>query len=267
MNKQKYHRPTSTSEQKRQAVKVALVAVAALIAMLLLFNPWNTHTSSTNTASSSNSTSSSSSMSKGQSDDGEESARTQSDEITSKDATSLEDKAQSMFTGDAPSIANEVRDLLNAPEDSNVDSLSNLLYRHEHQDLAEASDVYDAIGREQPIDTIRRLAREWYPKAMRAAIEARTADIASSLDGAKRAADGIAKLNTVGLAQECADVSGAYERARQLVDGELADYDALTQALQDLTSSMSGCATQLNETDRASVFGQPQGSTRTETEE
>ena len=256
MNKQKHHRPASTPEQKRQAVKAAVAAVAALVVMLLLFNPWWHRAGDTQSASSPDTTASPS-ASGGQS----------ADDAESKKATGLEDKARGMFTGDAPAIANEVRDLLNAPEDSNVDSLSNLLYRHGHQDLAEASDVYDAIGREQPVDAIRGLAREWYPKAMRAAIDARTADIGSSLDGAKRAADGIGKLDADGLAQSCSSLSGAYERARKLVDGKSDDYDALTQAQQDLTSSMSGCATDLNETDRTSVFGQPQGSTRTGTEE
>ena len=256
MDKQRNHRPASTPEQKRQALKVAVAAVAALIVMLLLFNPWHGHTGDTQSASSAVSRQSSSAS-------GEQSGK----DTESKDTTSLEDKARDMFAGDAPAIANEVRDLLNAPEDSNVDSLSNLLYRHGHRDLAEASDVYDAIGREQPADTIRRLAREWYPKAMRAAIDARTADISSSLDGAKRAAEGIGKLETDGLAQDCSDLSGAWERARKLVDGKSDDYDALTQAQQDLTSAMSGCATALNETDRTSVFGQPQGSTRTGTEE
>lgn len=73
-----------------------------------------------------------------------------------------------MFTGDAEQIADDVRDLLNAPENSNVDTLGNLLYRHNRQDLAEATDLYDAIGQQKDIDTIRSLAREWYPQAMQA---------------------------------------------------------------------------------------------------
>ncbi len=266
MNKQQHHRPASTPEQKRQAVKVALLAVGALIVMVLLCNPWNSRNSESQSVSSSDTTSSSSTAKK-QSSKNAQSKDMSSTTTQSEDTTSLEDKAQGMFTGDAPAIANEVRALLNAPEDSNVDSLSNLLYRHEHQDLAEASDVYDAIGREQPVDTIRGLAREWYPKAMRAAIEARSADITSSLDGAKRAADNISKLTTASLAKECSDLSGAVERAKNLIDSKSDDYDALTQAQQDLTSAMSGCATELNETDRTSVFGQPQGSKRTGTEE
>ena len=65
-----------------------------------------------------------------------------------------------MFTGDAEQISNDVRDLLNAPENSNVDTLSTLLYRHGRQDLAEATDLYDAIGKEEDDETIRSLARE-----------------------------------------------------------------------------------------------------------
>ena len=72
-----------------------------------------------------------------------------------------------MFIGDAEQIADDVRDLLNAPENSNVDTLGNLLYRHNRQDLAEATDLYDAIGQQKDIDTIRSLAREWYPQACR----------------------------------------------------------------------------------------------------
>lgn len=91
-----------------------------------------------------------------------------------------------MFTGDAEQIADDVRDLLNAPENSNVDTLGNLLYRHNRQDLAEATDLYDAIGQQKDIDTIRSLAREWYPQAMQAGIEARRDDLSSGLDNTAR---------------------------------------------------------------------------------
>ena len=105
---------------------------------------------------------------------------------TTKPSGSLQQQAQSMFIGDAEQIADDVRDLLNAPENSNVDTLGNLLYRHNRQDLAEATDLYDAIGQQKDIDTIRSLAREWYPQAMQAGIEARRDDLLSGLDNTAR---------------------------------------------------------------------------------
>ena len=268
MDKQKHRRerrrgrrrPASTPDQKRQAIRMAALGTAALAVMLLVFNPW-WHPGGSQSPSSQDTASSRSASDADRSSDGADKTGSEG----SRDG--LQARAQTMFTGDAPSIAGEVRGLLNAPEDSNVDSLSNLLYRHGRQDLAEASDVYDAIGREDDIATIRALAREWWPQAMLAAIEARRADLSSGLDGAKRAADAIGGLDADGLPQDCSNVSGAWERAKTLVDAASDDYDALTWAQQDLTSSMSGCAAELNDTDRTGVFGQPQGSTRTGREE
>ena len=164
-----------------------------------------------------------------------------------------------MFDGDAERIANDVRDLLNSPQDSNVDTLSNLLYRHDRQDLAEATDLYDAIGRQEDIDTIRSLARDWYPKAMQAAIDARREDLSSGLASADKESKRI-EQGDLSATDGCDDLKGAYETAKRLVDSGSQDYDALTGAQQDLTAAVSGCATNLGPFDRAKVFGSPQGS-------
>lgn len=170
-----------------------------------------------------------------------------------------------MFIGDAEQIADDVRDLLNAPENSNVDTLGNLLYRHNRQDLAEATDLYDAIGQQKDIDTIRSLAREWYPQAMQAGIEARRDDLSSGLDNTAREVATI-KQDDLSGTQGCGDLKAAYETAKRLVDSKSDDYDALTKAQQNLTTAMSGCATNLDPTDREKVFGQPQGTLKEDKE-
>ena len=221
-------RPSSTPSQVRQARVWIIIAVIGVMLMVLAFNPWrSTGGTATGSASASSSATSSGHPSK-----------------KVRNGT-LEQQAATMFTGDAESIADEVRELLNAPEDSNVDTLSNLLYRHDHRDLAEASDLYDAIGSERPVERVRALARQWYPQAMRAAIDARLDDLESALSGAGRAADRL----------------GAYETAKSLVNGKSQDYDALTKAQQDLTSATSGCAASLEGDQLTKVFGQAQGST------
>lgn len=170
-----------------------------------------------------------------------------------------------MFTGDAEQISNDVRDLLNAPENSNVDTLSTLLYRHGRQDLAEATDLYDAIGQQKDIDTIRTLAREWYPQAMRAAIEARRSDLSDGLDNTAKSVETIQQDNLENM-QGCGDIKNAYETAKRLVDSKSDDYDALTKAQQDLTAATSGCATNLDPKDLEKVFGQPQGTLKEDKE-
>ena len=134
-----------------------------------------------------------------------------------------------MFTGDAEQIADDVRDLLNAPENSNVDTLGNLLYRHNRQDLAEATDLYDAIGQQKDIDTIRSLAREWYPQAMQAGIEARRDDLVQLDNTARRVAT--IKQDDLSARKGCGDLKAAYETAarKRLVDSKSDDYDALTK--------------------------------------
>ena len=136
-------RPSSTPSQVRQARVWIIIAVIGVMLMVLAFNPWrSTGGTATGSASASSSATSSGHPSK-----------------KVRNGT-LEQQAATMFTGDAESIADEVRELLNAPEDSNVDTLSNLLYRHDHRDLAEASDLYDAIGSERPVERVRALARQ-----------------------------------------------------------------------------------------------------------
>ena len=153
------HRQASTPESKKQAAVWCAIAIIAITVMVLVANPWKQQTSATSTPQSSQSTQT-------------RSHKQNKKKKTTKPSGTLQQQAQSMFTGDAEQIADDVRDLLNAPENSNVDTLGNLLYRHNRQDLAEATDLYDAIGQQKDIDTIRSLAREWYPQAMQAGIEA-----------------------------------------------------------------------------------------------
>lgn len=239
------HRQASTPESKKQAAVWCAIAIIAITVMVLAANPWKQQTSATSTPQSS------------------QSAQTRSHKQdkkkkTTKPSGSLQQQAQSMFIGDAEQIADDVRDLLNAPENSNVDTLGNLLYRHNRQDLAEATDLYDAIGQQKDIDTIRTLAQEWYPQAMQTAIEARRDDLSDGLDNIAGNVEKIQANNLTGT-QGCRDMAGAYETARKLVDTKSADYDALTKAQQDLTAALSGCATNLTADDQAKVFGQPQG--------
>lgn len=244
------HRQASTPESKKQAAIWCAIAIIAITVMVLIANPWKQQTSTPAATQSSQSTQTQSHKQK---------------KKKTKPSGSLQQQAQSMFTGDAEQIADDVRDLLNAPENSNVDTLSNLLYRHDRQDLAEATDLYDAIGQQKDIDTIRSLAREWYPQAMQAGIEARRDDLSSGLDNTAREVATIKQDNLSGT-QGCGDLKAAYETARQLVDSKSDDYDALTKAQQNLTTAMSGCATNLDPTDREKVFGQPQGTLKEDKE-
>lgn len=150
------HRQASTPESKKQAAVWCAIAIIAITVMVLAANPWKQQTSATSTPQSS------------------QSAQTRSHKQnkkkkTTKPSGTLQQQAQSMFIGDAEQIADDVRDLLNAPENSNVDTLGNLLYRHNRQDLAEATDLYDAIGQQKDIDTIRSLARDGIRKPCRPA--------------------------------------------------------------------------------------------------
>ena len=244
------HRQASTPESKKQAAIWCAIAIIAITVMVLIANPWKQQTSTPAATQSSQSTQTQSHKQK---------------KKKTKPSGSLQQQAQSMFTGDAEQIADDVRDLLNAPENSNVDTLSNLLYRHDRQDLAEATDLYDAIGQQKDIDTIRSLAREWYPQAMQAGIEARRDDLSSGLDNTAREVATIEQDNLSGT-QGCGDLKAAYETARQLVDSKSDDYDALTKAQQNLTTAMSGCATNLDPTNREKVFGRPQGTLKEDKE-
>lgn len=243
MRKNKTPRKPSTPEAKRQAALLCAAAIIAAGAMVVLANPWNrSDTEATSQTTQSTTT-----------------------DTTRNDTDDLRQRAEHLFNGDAEQIAEDVRDLLNAPESSNVDTLSNLLYRHGRQDLAEASDLYDAIGRQDDIDTIRSLAREWYPQAMEAAIAARLEDLSSGLDSTAASITVIDESDLAGT-QGCGDLKTAYTAAKQLVDSTSRDYDALTAAQQDLTSALSGCATNLSPSDLEKVFGQAQGTLKEDKE-
>ena len=182
-------RKQSSPEAKKQAAIWCAIAVIAVAVMMLMANPWK-HQPAT-TAPQANSATQTQS-------DAKHKAKAKNKGKAASTSDSLEQKAQTMFTGDAEQISNDVRDLLNAPENSNVDTLSTLLYRHGRQDLAEATDLYDAIGQQKDIDTIRTLAREWYPQAMRAAIEARRSDLSDGLDNTAKSVETIHDARKLG---------------------------------------------------------------------
>ena len=127
-------------EAKKQAAIWCAIAIIAVAVMMLMANPWK-HQPAT-TAPQANSATQTQS-------DAKHKAKAKKKGKAASTSDSLEQKAQTMFTGDAEQISNDVRDLLNAPENSNVDTLSTLLYRHGRQDLAEATDLYDAIGQQK----------------------------------------------------------------------------------------------------------------------
>lgn len=252
MGKNGKPRKSSTPESKKQAAVWCAIAIIAVTVMVAAMNPW--HQPATTAQS-------------------EPAGQTQTHSPTkaerktkNKPSGSLRQQAQAMFSAKtAEQIADSVRDLLNAPENSNVDTLGNLLYRHNRQDLAEATDLYDAIGQQKDIDTIRSLAREWYPQAMQAGIEARRDDLSSGLDNTAREVATI-KQDDLSGTQGCGDLKAAYETAKRLVDSKSDDYDALTKAQQNLTTAMSGCATNLDPTNREKVFGRPQGTLKEDKE-
>lgn len=249
-------RKPSSPEAKKQAAIWCAITIIAVAVMILMANPWK-HQPAT-TAPQANSATQAQS-------DAKHKAKAKKKGKAASTSDSLEQKAQTMFTGDAEQISNDVRDLLNAPENSNVDTLSTLLYRHGRQDLAEATDLYDAIGQEEDNETIRALAREWYPQAMQAGIEARRDDLSSGLDNTAREVATIERDDLSGT-QGCGDLKDAYETAKRLVDSKSDGYDALTEAQQNLTTAMSGCATNLDPTDREKVFGRPQGTLKEDKE-
>lgn len=100
---------------------------------------------------------------------------------------------------------------------------------------------------------------------MQAGIEARRDDLSSGLDNTAREVATIERDYLSGT-QGCGDLKAAYETAKRLVDSKSDDYDALTKAQQNLTTAMSGCATNLDPTNREKVFGRPQGTLKEDKE-
>lgn len=166
--------------------------------------------------------------------------------------------ADAGFDGDAAAVAEQVRALLNSPADLPVDTLSALLYRHGDVELAEARDVFDAIGRMEDDDTVRALARTWYEDAMAAGAAARLEDLSSGLDGALEAARLVGDLGLDDV-DGCSSLADAADGASRLVAEGSGDYGELTDAQAALTSALGGCAAGLDAEDRTAVFGEPQG--------
>lgn len=236
-------RKASTPKERRTALIWCAAAIIVSLVMILALNPFRRTATPTPAASTGTSASSTPSPSAGT-------------PAASPSATA----GDGMFTGDAEAVADQVRALLNAPDGAGIDSMSTLLYRHGHKDLAEASDVYDAIGSQRDDATIRRLARAWYAQALPAAAKARLADLSDSMTGARQAASQIDKL---GLSDTdgCKAIPQATRTAGTLTKAKSDDYQALTDAQQALTDAESTCAANLDATQLAKVFGTPQGTT------
>lgn len=162
-----------------------------------------------------------------------------------------------MFQGDAASIADEIRSMLDSPSDGGVDSLATLLYRHGDTALAEAREPLEAAGRQEDAATVRSLAREWHDEAMDAATAARRVDLKDMADGARKAA----------LAAEwhgldtgaCAPLAGQASLAARTAADEETDYQELTDRQVVLGKTVTACATGLAPGRVADVFGEAQG--------
>lgn len=145
-----------------------------------------------------------------------------------------------MFQGDAASIADEIRSMLDSPSDGGVDSLATLLYRHGDTALAEAREPLEAAGRQED-----------------AATAARRVDLKDMADGARKAA----------LAAEwhgldtgaCAPLAGQASLAARTAADEETDYQELTDRQVVLGKTVTACATGLAPGRVADVFGEAQG--------
>lgn len=237
-------RKASTPKERRTALIWCAAAITVSLVMILALNPFR-HTATPTPAGTTGTGATAASPSAG----------TGSPAVSPSATT-----GDGMFTGDAETIADQVRALLNAPDASGIDSMSTLLYRHGHKDLAEASDVYDAIGSERDDATVRRLARAWYAQALPAAAKARLSDLSDSMTGARQAASQIDKLGLSGT-DGCKAIPQATRTAGTLTKAKSGDYQALTDAQQALTDAESTCAANLDATQLAKVFGTPQGTT------
>lgn len=94
------------------------------------------------------------------------------------------------FTGSTEDIANKVRSILNSPDGGNIDTFGQTLIRHGDKDLGNATDLFDAIGRQEKESTVRALADEWYAEALPEGPPGyRLDDLKSSLPKAEHAVD------------------------------------------------------------------------------
>ena len=133
-------------EPKRQALLLAVAAAIALAATIAL-NPFQSTTSDQPEPQSAQ-----------QATDGGKDTKNQSRTDPSSEPSG--------FTGSTEDIANKVRSILNSPDGGNIDTFGQTLIRHDDKDLGNATDLFDAIGRQEKESTVRALADEWYAEAL-----------------------------------------------------------------------------------------------------
>lgn len=204
-------------EPKRQALLLAVAAVIALAATIAL-NPFQSTTSDQPEPQSAQ-----------QATDGGKDTKNQSRTDPSSEPSG--------FTGSTEDIANKARSILNSPDGGNIDTFGQTLIRHGDKDLGNATDLFDAIGRQEKESTVRALADEWYAEALPKAAGYRLDDLKSSLPKAEHAVDRLPDPTP----DDCTGLAKAAKQARTLVDAGSDDYDKLTSAQQTLTKSISAC--------------------------
>ena len=204
-------------EPKRQALLLAVAAAIALAATIAL-NPFQSTTSDQPEPQSAQ-----------QATDGGKDTKNQSRTDPSSEPSG--------FTGSTEDIANKVRSILNSPDGGNIDTFGQTLIRHGDKDLGNATDLFDAIGRQEKESTVRALADEWYAEALPKAVGYRLDDLKSSLPKAEHAVDRLPDPTP----DDCTGLAKAAKQARALVDAGSDDYDKLTSAQQTLTKSISAC--------------------------
>lgn len=204
-------------EPKRQALLLAVAAVIALAATIAL-NPFQSTTSDQPEPQSAQQAT----------DDGKD---------TKNQSRTDPSSEPSEFTGSTEDIANKARSILNSPDGGNIDTLGQTLIRHGDKDLGNATDLFDAIGRQKKESTVRALADEWYAEALPKAAGYRLDDLKSSLPKAEHAVDRLPDPTP----DDCTGLAKAAKQARTLVDAGSDDYDKLTSAQQTLTKSISAC--------------------------
>ena len=161
-----------------------------------------------------------------------------------------------LFQGDAQAIGGQVRDMLDSPSALGTDTLSTLLYRHGRKDLADASGVFDAIGREEPVGRIRQEAVDWHRSAMDAGAAFRLADLEAMVPGARKAARYLKGLDTV--PRDCGTLDREAGEAERLTRRKGVGYDALTERTVSLNQAVILCSGALTEDQRDHAFGDSQ---------